>query len=151
MDPIVLAAGTALVKVIVTDAWPQAKDAVTGLWRRGHPQQADGVGTELDTLRADIMQARRDGDADTETALVGAWQVKLQQLLRADPTLATELRRVVDQVFTPALTPDEQTRVQTIITGTASGHARLTQAGRDVNAVHGDQYTAGRDQNIHRP
>ena len=151
MDPIVVAFGTAVIGAMATDTWQQARDAVTGVWRRVHPAQVDGVGTDLDALREDIVRARRDGDTDTERALEGAWRVRLQQLLRADPALAGELRRVLDQVLTPALPPTEQTRVQTIITGTAGGHARLNQAGRDVNVVGGDSHTAGRDQHIHEP
>jgi hypothetical protein len=106
MDPIVLAFGKALVGAIATDTWPQARAAVTGLWRCVHPRQEDDdIGTDLDELREQVLVARRDGDTDTERALEGAWQVRLQQLLRADPALAAELQRVLDQVLTPTLTP----------------------------------------------
>src|SRR6266568_13655 len=126
MDPIVLAFGTALVGAIATSTWQQVREAVTGLWRRVHPRQkADDIGTELDELREQILLARRDGDTDTERALEGAWQVRLQQLLRADPALAEELRRVLDQVLTPALTPAEQTRIGNIIM-TGSSHDSST-------------------------
>jgi hypothetical protein len=135
MDPIVLAFGPALVGAIATGAWPQVREAVTGLWRRVHPrQQADGIGTELDDLREQVLLARRDGDADTERALEGAWQLRVQQLLRADPALAAELRRVLDQVLTPALTPAEQTRVGTIImTGSSHDSSTFTQIGTRAN------------------
>jgi hypothetical protein len=134
MDPIVLAFGTALVGAIATSTWQQVREAVTGLWRRGHPRQkADDIGTELDELREQILQARRDGDTDTERALEGAWQVRLQQLLRADPALAAELRRVLDQVLTPALTPAEQTRVGIIMTGSSHDSSTFTQIGTQTN------------------
>jgi hypothetical protein len=135
MDPIVLAFGPALVGAIATDAWPRVREAVTGLWRRGHPQQkADDTGAELDELREQVLLARRDGDIDTERALEGAWQVRLQQLLRADPTLAAELRRVLDQVLTPALTPAEQTRIGTIImAGSSHDSSTFTQIGTQTN------------------
>jgi hypothetical protein len=135
MDPIVLAFGPALVGAIATDAWPRVREAVTGLWRRGHPQRkADDTGTELDELREQVLLARRDGDTDTERALEGAWQVRLQQLLRADPTLADELRRVLDQVLTPALTPAEQVRVGTIVmTGSSHDSSTFTQIGTQTN------------------
>jgi hypothetical protein len=97
MDPVVAAFGTALVGAIATDAWQQVREAVTGLWRRVHPRREDdGIGAELDELREQVLGARRDGDASTERALEGVWQVRLQQLLRADPALAGELRRVLD-------------------------------------------------------
>jgi hypothetical protein len=65
MDPSVLAFGPALVGAIATDTWPRVREAVTGLWRRVHPQKADDIGTELDELREQVLPARRDGDADT--------------------------------------------------------------------------------------
>ncbi len=135
MDPIVLAFGTALVGAIATSTWQQVRDAVTGLWRRVHPrQELGGLGTELDDLREQVLQARRDGDAGTERALEGAWQLRLQQLLRADPALAGELRRVLDQVLTPALTPAEQARIGTIImTGSSHDSSTFTQIGTQTN------------------
>src|SRR2546421_623205 len=89
VDPIVAAFGTALVGAIATDGWQQVREAVTGLWRRVHPQpEGNGIGAELDELRDQVLVARRDGDAGVERALEGAWQLRLAQLLRADPALA---------------------------------------------------------------
>jgi hypothetical protein len=134
MDPVVAAFGTALVGAIATDTWQQVHEAVVGLWRRVHPRRDDGIGAELDELREQVLVARRDGDAGTERALEGAWQLRLQQLLRADPALAGELRRVLDQVLTPALTPAEQARVGTIImTGSSHDSSTFTQIGTQVN------------------
>jgi hypothetical protein len=135
MDPVVLAFGTALVGAIATSTWQQVREAVTGLWRRVHlRQKTDDIGTELDELREQVLLARRDGDTGTERALEGAWQVRLQQLVRADPALAPELRRVLDQVLTPALTPAEQARVGTIImTGSSHDSSTFTQIGTQTN------------------
>jgi hypothetical protein len=134
MDPIVLAFGTALVGAIATSTWQQVRDAVTGLWRRVHPrQEADDIGTELDDLREQVLQARRDGDTGTERALEGAWQLRLQQLLRADPALAAELQSVLDQVLTPALTPAEQGRINIIMTGSSHDSSTFTQIGTQTN------------------
>ena len=135
MDPIVLAFGQALVGAIATDAWPRVREAVTGLWCRGPARhEADDIGTELDELHEQVVLARRDGDTSTEGALEGAWQVRLQQLLRADPAMADELRRVLEQVLTPALTPAEQTRVGTILmTGSSHDSSTFTQIGTQTN------------------
>jgi hypothetical protein len=135
MDSVVAAFGTALVGAIATDAWQQVREAVTGVWRRVYPRLEDNdIGAELEELREQVLVARRDGDADTERALEGAWQLRLQQLLRADLALATELRRVLDQVLTPALTPAEQARVGTIImTGSSHDSSTFTQIGTQVN------------------
>ncbi len=135
MDPIVLAFGTALVGAIATSTWQQVHEAVTGLWRRVHPrQQADDIGTELDELREQVVLARRNDDTDTKKALEGVWQMRLQQLLRADPSLAADLRRVLDQVLVPALTPAEQARIGTIImTGSSHDSSTFTQIGTQTN------------------
>jgi hypothetical protein len=72
MDRIVLAAVTALAGAVAGDAWRQVHEAIAGLWRRGHsPQQADTIGAEVDQLREQLLQARRDGDTGTEHALEG--------------------------------------------------------------------------------
>jgi hypothetical protein len=134
MDPVVLAFGPALVGAIATDTWQQAREAVTGLWRRAHPQKEADIRSELDELREQVRLARRDGDSDTERSLEGAWQVRLQQLLRANPALTAELRRVLDEVLTPALTPAERTRVGTIImTGSSHDSSTFTQIGMQTN------------------
>jgi hypothetical protein len=126
MDPVVAAFGTALVGAIATDAWQQVREAVISLWRRVPPRREDdGIGAELDELREQVLVARRNGDAGTERTLEGAWQVRLQELLGADPALAVELQRVLDQVLTPALTP-----VGTILmTGSSHDSSTFTQIG----------------------
>ena len=134
MDPIMVAFGTALVGAIATSTWQGVREAVTGLWHRVHPQQEAGnIGTELDELREQVLLARRDGDTATESALEGAWQLKIQQLLRADPALADELRRVLDQVLTPALTPAEQAQINIIMTGSSHDSSTFTQIGQQIN------------------
>jgi hypothetical protein len=135
VDPIVMAFGPALVGAVATDLWPRVREAVMGLWRRGHPgKKAEDIGTELDELRDQALAAARDGDAGTEKALEGAWQLKAQQLLRADADLAAELRRVLDEVLTPALTPAGQARIGKIVmTGTSHGSSTFTQIGSQTN------------------
>jgi hypothetical protein len=132
MDPVVMAAGTALVGAMATDAWRQARAAMVALWQRARPDDAEVVEGELAEVRSEVLTARQAGDAETEQALVGSWQVRLQQLLRGDPRLASELRRVLDEELTPALSAGEQTRIGSIMmTATASGRGRVYQAGRD--------------------
>ena len=132
MDPIVMAAGTALVGAMATDAWQQARAGVVALWRRVRPGQAEVVEAELAEVRAEVLTARQAGDADTEQALAGSWQIRLQHLLRADPALAGELLRVLNEELTPTLTAGEQTRIGSLMMkATASGHGQVYQAGRD--------------------
>jgi hypothetical protein len=97
-------------------------------------QQADDVEAELGELREQVLAARRDKDVGTEKALEGAWQVKAHQLVRADASVAEELRRVLDEVLTPALAPAEQARVgQIIMTGSSHDSSTFTQIGTQVN------------------
>jgi hypothetical protein len=131
MDAVVAAFGTALVAAAATDAWGQVREALTALWHRARAQHdADRIGTELDGLREKAIQARRDGDAAMATALEGAWQLKVLELLRTDRGLATELQRILDEILTPALALAEQARVQTIImTGSSHDSSTFTQIG----------------------
>ena len=135
MDPLVLAAGTALIGAMVTDAWQQTRTAVVAWWRKVHPGRADTVGAELDAARARVLAARERGDEDTEQALAGTWRLRLQQLLDQDPAAGPGLQRLLEEHLTPALPAAEQARVQQII----------------INAQARDQarqYIAGRDQHI---
>lgn len=133
MDPIVLAAGTALIGAMATDAWQQARAGIVALWRRARPQEAGNVERELAEVRAEVVAARQVNDADTEQALTGAWQLRLQQLLRSDPALASALRRVLDETLTPALPPAERIRIGRLIMR-GSSHDSST-----FNQVAGDQ------------
>jgi hypothetical protein len=133
MDPVVQAAGTALVQTITSDGWEQVKQAVAGLWRRVYPRRADQIGRELEELRQQVLRARSGGDAETEHALEGAWQLRLQELVCADPALAPHLRRVLDQVLTPALPTAGQARVRTILmTGISRDSSTFTQIGTQI-------------------
>jgi hypothetical protein len=130
MDWIVLAAATGLVEAVTSETWVQVREAVVGLWRRKHPQEAERIGTELDELHDQVLHSRREGDADTEKSLEIAWQVKLQELLRANPASAMDLRQVLDQFLLPALTRDAQARVQTLIMrGSSYDSSTFTQIG----------------------
>lgn len=129
-----LAFGTALVGAIASSTWQQAREAAISLWRRVYPHDANNVGTELDELREQVLRARQVDDTDTEKALEGAWQVRVHQLLRAEPTLAADLQRVLDSVLTPTLTPAGQTRIGNIImTGSSHDSSTFTQIGTQIS------------------
>jgi hypothetical protein len=132
MDPIVLAAGTALVSAMAADSWQQVRTATTALWHRFHPEQADEIAAELETLHASVLNAREQQDHDTEGAITGVWRLRLQQLLVDEPSAVGELRRLLEEHLAPALPPDEQRGVQSIVMkAEARDHARVYMAGRD--------------------
>jgi len=129
MDPIVLSAGTALVAAIATDAWERARTAVVALWRRTRPDQADVIDEEFADSRRRVLVAREAGDEETVRALVSDWQIRLQSLLRHDPSVADELCALLAAELAPpagGFSVGAQT-----MRAEASGHGRVFHAGRD--------------------
>jgi hypothetical protein len=134
MDPVVVAFGTALVGAMATEVWQQARSAVVALWQRIRPQQADTVAADLEGLRGQVLDARQAGQTEIEQALIGVWQGRVQQLLLDEPAVAAELRQVLDDALTPALSLAEQSRVGTLImTGSSRGSSTFNQvAGNQI-------------------
>jgi hypothetical protein len=67
--------------------------------------------------------------------VAGVWQGRVQELLLAEPGLAGELRRVLDQTLTPMLAPAEQARIGKIVmTGRSHDASTFNQvAGNQTN------------------
>ncbi|OEJ30585.1 hypothetical protein [Streptomyces subrutilus] len=132
MDPEITAlaasAGTALVTALATEAWQSASVGVVALWRRVLPERADAVEAELDATRDDLLDARDEGDKETQAELAAEWQGRLRRLLSAHPEAADELRALL--VDPQARPPAEPAVTQH---ATASGNSRVYQAGRDMH------------------
>jgi hypothetical protein len=131
MDPQIVdlarTAGTAVVTLLATDAWQATRDGIVGVWRRAHPERADGVGEELDATRDELVAARQTGDGEAEVELAAEWQGRVRRLLAARPEAVDDLRRVLEE-----LGPAERPATTEIrMTAEASGHGRVYQAGRD--------------------
>lgn len=120
MDPATLAAaaGNALIAAMATDAWQQTRSALVQLWRRVHPDRAETIEAELAETREEALAARQTGAAEVEEELAADWERRLGRLLRADPNVAIELQRVLDDVLIPALAPADQQRIYSIVTAT---------------------------------
>jgi hypothetical protein len=132
MDPVVLAAGTALVSAMVTDAWQQTRTAAVAWWRQASPGQAGAVATDLDADRAQLLAARERGDEDTELALAGAWRLRLHRLLTEDPALVEGLRLLLETHLQPVLSMREQNQVGSVVLrAEAKDNARVYMAGGD--------------------
>jgi hypothetical protein len=151
MDRIVLRAGRALVGAAAGDGWPQVREAIVGLWPDGSgPPQAGGVnvGAELDELREQVLRARAASDTHTEKALEGAWQIKLQQLLSANPAVGSDLSRITNQVLIPALLlgqsePDLGGSQDSAGNGLALSTAVIGQAAAGLTAIAAIIYGSG--------
>jgi hypothetical protein len=120
MDPATLAAaaGNALIAAMATDAWQQAHSALVQLWRRVHPDRAETIEAELAETREEALAARHTGAAGVEEELAADWERRLGRLLRAEPNVAVELQRVLDDVLLPTLGPADQQRIHSIVTQT---------------------------------
>ncbi len=127
-----MAVGSALVAAMATDAWQQARDGLAALWQRIHPEQAEQMDSELETLRTQILQARQDQDPSTEQALEGMWRLQLQALLQREPLAAGELRRLLDEQLAPALDPGQRERAYSVLQNTTVFGGTSIVAGRDV-------------------
>ncbi|MGI5469709.1 hypothetical protein [Streptomyces sp. CA-132043] len=120
-------AGTTLVTLMATEAWQGVRDGVVGLWRRARPDRADAVSAELEAAREDLLAARDSADEETEEELRRDWQGRIRRLLAARPDVADDLRALLDEV-SPGAAPAAPVITQH---ATASGSARVYQAGRD--------------------
>ncbi|MEV7278158.1 hypothetical protein [Streptomyces sp. NPDC093111] len=121
-------AGVAVVTLMATDAWERTRDGVVALWRRASPSRAEAVEGELEATRDDLLAAREGGDDLTEQELSEEWTGRLRRLLREQPEVADELRRVLAEADPGSHgVPAGTVRMR----ATASGSGRVYQAGRD--------------------
>ncbi|WP_328724808.1 hypothetical protein [Streptomyces sp. NBC_00259] len=124
------AAGTTIVTLMATDAWQRTREGITSLWRRFHPERVEAVAAELDAAHDDLLASHTTGDPDTERELAAEWQGRIRRLLTARPEVAEELRTLLDE-----LDPRAATAPAVAQQATASGHARIYQAGRDQHVT----------------
>jgi hypothetical protein len=136
MDPLVLAAASAVVTAMATDGWQQAREAVVRLWRQNRPGHVSTIETELEETRAEVIAARSAGDRAAEEGLVADWQRKLQRLLNVNPDLGIELRQVVDEELAPLMPADEQARLKNIQNITASAPGATAQGAMFGNVIN---------------
>ncbi|MFF7233545.1 hypothetical protein BX264_1942 [Streptomyces sp. 2333.5] len=119
-------AGTTLVTLMATDAWQHTRDGLTRLWQRLQPDRAHIVSDELDASREEVLRARSAADQEMLSELCLQWQGYLRRLLLAQPEAVEDLRRLLDDV-------DPEAAAQITQNGSASGRARVYQAGRDMH------------------
>lgn len=120
-------AGATLVTLMATDAWERTREGVLRLWRRVQPDRAETVAATLELDREDLVAANLAGDEETVNELRAQWEGRMRRLLVSQPAAAGELRRLLEELApshgAPAAPPTQR--------ATASGHARIYQAGRD--------------------
>ncbi|WP_328328180.1 MULTISPECIES: hypothetical protein [unclassified Streptomyces] len=131
MDPEIAAlagtAGTTLVTLLTTDTWPSIRDGLVSLWQRARPDRAPHIADELNVTRAELLSAQAVGDREVEAEVRAEWQGRIRRLVAAHPELVEELRALVAE-----LAPDDAVAPAVTQHATASGRARVYQAGRDM-------------------
>lgn len=136
LTEVATAAATTVVKLLATSGWEQAKNAVTELWRRRHPERAETVEADLADGHAELVRA--DDKETAEANLVTEWNARLQRFGGADPSGVQELRGLLE-ALTPLLTRlrDEQPGAVSM-QATSFGSSRIHQAGRDMHISSGE-------------
>ncbi|MFF9169268.1 MULTISPECIES: hypothetical protein [unclassified Streptomyces] len=140
MDPLILAAGTALVSAMATDAWQRASTGVVTLWRKarnadGDPVDVDHVSRELALLRDEAVRASTAADTRRREELEAVWTVRLHALVSQNPELVPEVRALLREHLLPAAGPDDRPRIDTLVK-------------QNVKASGGTVYVAGRDMTV---
>jgi len=127
-------AATTVVQLLTTDGWERLKSALGPFWGRSRPGGEATLDTQLNDSHAEVTAAGDDAE-QVRAELTAEWRGRLRRLLAADPAIAAELRRVLDEELSPALrdlkaanpdTPDIRMRAD------VSGRGRAYQAGRDM-------------------
>ncbi|MFE9697901.1 hypothetical protein [Streptomyces sp. NPDC006270] len=137
MDPQIVAlagtAGTTIVGLMATDVWERTRDGVVALWRRAQPERAETVARELEETRTLVLAAQQDGDEATAPELQGEWQGKMRRLLVANPSVADDLRTLLDELDASSHASDQNSIQSMRMSARATGNGRIYQAGRDQN------------------
>ncbi|WP_327338322.1 hypothetical protein OG384_21290 [Streptomyces sp. NBC_01324] len=125
-------AASTVVNGMATTGWEQVQRAVGELWRRAQPGGADAAVGDLDRMRTELLAARRDGDGGTEEELVSEWKQRLRRLMADHPELVPAMEQLINEVRA-AGRPEDFRAHRVTMKARASGKARITMAGRDVN------------------
>ncbi|WP_406138714.1 hypothetical protein [Streptomyces sp. NBC_01089] len=113
--------------MLTTDAWHSVRGRIVSLWQRAQPDRAPAVAGELDVTRDELLGAQAAGDREAEAEIRSEWQGRIWRLIAAHPELIEELRATVAE-----LAPEDAVAPAVTQQATASGRARVYQAGRDL-------------------
>jgi hypothetical protein len=139
IETLAMAGATTIVAAMTTDTWSAAREGAAKLFRRHSPDQHADIEAQLDANVALVSRAR---DAErARGALIGVWQVELEEFLTCYPDAAGELGILIAQI--QAMLPTAQQ--QWVQHNTARDHSV-------INAVqHGTQHNYYMDSPVSRP
>jgi hypothetical protein len=121
-------AATTLVTLLTTESWQRVKEQFALFWRRAQPERGEVIARELEATRDDLLAAQAEEDEHSEAELAAEWQGRIRRLLAAHPEAADHLRALLAE-----LAPEVPPAPSVTQHATASGNARVYQAGRDQN------------------
>lgn len=98
MDVGALAASgaTTLVGLMVSEGWNQVRDRVANFF--GREGDEDAAGAELELSRAELAEAREQGDEEAAADVQAALRARFRRALREHPETAEELRALLDEL-----------------------------------------------------
>jgi hypothetical protein len=133
MDEFALAAASALMTAMATDAWSEVRAGLVSLWRRVYPERVPAIESELADARNELVVSRQAGDAEIEKELTADWRRKFQRLMQAHPELIPDLRMLEEEWtrLAPAAERDRSGMTNIEQTAIATGRGTIYQAGRN--------------------
>ncbi|MEK6438201.1 hypothetical protein [Pseudonocardia sp. T1-2H] len=94
---LVATGGTALVEIMATDAWSEAKHIIKRLFGRSASGNDDaGFDAELEEARTEVIEARDHGDAQRESELVTEWSSRIRRTVQSNPEASQALIDLIE-------------------------------------------------------
>ncbi|GLF98569.1 hypothetical protein [Streptomyces yaizuensis] len=126
------AGAAALVQQMVQESWGPARERLARFFSRG-AADPDTVTAELETSRAELLEAQEEQDEEAAADVLAEWRVRMRRTLRDDPEAAAELRTLLEEIA-PAGAAGTTTVVHNTISG-GTQHGTVIQAGT-IGQVH---------------
>lgn len=126
-----------LVSAMVTDGWTLVKHGFARLFARQTPERAEAVGLELESTRAELLQARDSGDPTITVDLESEWRSRLRRLLATDQQAQDELRQLLAELASTNPAPIRSS------VGAIEMKAKATDSGKVYQVGHGDMHIGG--------
>lgn len=122
---------TALVSLLVTDGWKEAKGLVVQVFRRHGHADTSTIEADLESARAELIEAHASQGPASEADLEAEWRSRFRHLLASQPDSEEELRDVVAKLLESAAVNRP---------ATANLHAHAENHSHVYQVGHGDMH-----------